>query len=115
MPADLWNIQDLNEYIIDNNTSMRVLEQLERNKYIKFYYAGICSTILEVFTKLDELFVLWDKHSGDFDYPIPSPLCGISPGSYYAITNNKWSNDEYGQNRKELNQFCIDYLKEALK
>jgi len=62
---------------------------------------------------MDNIVSVWPDFSGDYYYPVPSPICGQS--SYHAYWElRKWEG-AYGEKRKELLNFCIDYLKESLK
>jgi hypothetical protein len=58
----------------------------------------------------------WPEHSGDEDYPVPSPCAGMSAEDYYnhASCMQMWLPGEpYADARLRLLRFVIDELKSA--
>jgi len=80
------------------------------------FYLGICrlveckidSNLCNFWAKTRaDAFECWDKFSGNWLYPVPSPDKEITPEDYY-IEHNKWTG-EYGKLRMELLDHLIDW------
>lgn len=79
--------------------------------------AGICGNLfLDQRSKdVEELFMLWPKFSGYVLYPVDSKGHTFRHAKdrfiYYQNIDKLWDEKtEYGKLRRELLQFCIDYL-----
>lgn len=59
--------------------------------------------------QLTGIFQKWPKYSGNADYPVTSTDKCADEEMMYNSVQNLWI-DDYGDLRKELLQFCIDYL-----
>ena len=84
--------------------------------------AGICYQVESQYdyTELDLvvealicLFVKWPKFSGQVTYPVRHPI--LSPFDAYQETHDMWDKEtEYGRNRWELLEFCINELEKEI-
>jgi hypothetical protein len=60
------------------------------------------------------LFPLWDKFSGNINYPVPSTDIGYSSECLYNYKDNLWEG-EYGALRYELLDFLIEELTKVVE
>lgn len=85
---------------------------------------GICSNIAlvtiydsRIFTSwLHENVPEWEKFSGSTIFPVKSPISLYSAHDYYmrSVQRNVWEG-KYGEDRKELLQWCIDRITKQLE
>jgi hypothetical protein len=81
-------------------------------------YVGLCSNLLNQIPLDDhipasmykEVYSAWPEFSGDVQYPVPSPL-NVAPYIAYRNEPNMYSG-EYGEARKRLLDFIIEYSAE---
>lgn len=103
---------------------LKQLKKLDR-KVNSFWYTfstarwtGICWHINnEIDINFDhsvlcDLFSSWDKFSGEYNYPVPSPNSDMTPRSAFSNLP-KWKG-EYGKLRKELLKHCIATLEQVI-
>ena len=103
---------------------LKHLKKLDR-KVNSFWYTfstarwtGIClyiddhSGVKISHSVLCDLFSSWDKFSGEYNYPVPSPTSGMTPRSAFSNLP-KWKG-EYGKLRKELLKHCIATLEQDI-
>lgn len=118
----LKEVSSYNEFITKCELAFRALSTLESNKQKTYDHEGICGTLnrrnrnsFEFNTNdmICDVFKFWEKYSGWSSFPVPHPRKDADNAYWQA--KNYWGDDTYGQNRHELNQFCIDYLTEALR
>ena len=108
-----------------NKIVLKALKELKvfvdngnENKYS--IHEGICSNTLDIILKrysyrieLDTTeydffpFKYWSEYSGDFKFPVKCPL-GREARFAYLKADNMWTG-EYGEARKRLLDFLIDY------
>lgn len=85
---------------------------------------GICGNLESVNSHNSNTFILWlkenvsewEKFSGSSIFPVASPNSLYSAMDYYMKSRqlNVWEG-EYGEDRKELLQWCIDRITKQLK
>lgn len=63
---------------------------------------------------LMELFPLWEKFSGNINYPVPSTVTGYSSECLYNYRDDLWSG-EYGALHYDLLDFLIDELTKVVE
>lgn len=74
------------------------------------YMFGYSTTELEMVNNVfKDLAEQWPKYSGYESYPVPSTNPDIGPGRCFYETRNLWIGP-YGDLRRELLEFCIDWL-----
>lgn len=93
-------------------------------------YEGICANIVNEMDSADPLWregdnrdlvgefldvtLGWEGFSGFYHYPVPSPDEHLRPFSYYDSAVLMWEG-EYGESRRALLKFAIEFLKKQLK
>lgn len=63
---------------------------------------------------LDNIFSLWPDYSGSLSFPVPAPESSNFTRCTAFTWLLKWQGD-YGELRKSLLNFCIEYLEESMK
>ena len=59
------------------------------------------------------LFRYWSKYTGNIFYPVPhNSMCHYSA---FETLDKLWTDDQYGDNRRDLCRFCAQQLEKRLK
>ena len=88
------------------------LGELCKRKNVSISSAMHCKASYDAFmlwyNTSDDVYDNWDKFSGDYMYPVPSPDENMTPEEYYYYTPNKWGG-EYGKLRMDLLDRMIEW------
>ena len=100
-----------------NANQCRILvTQLEKLKtgHPDYPYVGICDNIFRTcpvaaYNWTVENMRYWPEHSGDPQYPVPSPVPEMDAGHFYEQSDYFWKHD-YGAARIRLVEFLLERL-----
>lgn len=68
--------------------------------------------------ELGEFINTWPLHSGNYFFPVPSPIKGKNEEDIFYISVAKerlWTNNEYGDLRRDLARHIINELKKEIE
>lgn len=99
-------------------TECSVILQLKKlSKYVSYSYSeelgeyvdpGLCVKLKEHVDLIRPYFRSWAKYSGRVTYPVPHPTIDNYGVAY--DTENRWGEDEYGDNRRDLARHLAECL-----
>lgn len=91
---------------------LRELSVYRSHKYseVTGYYVdpGICVKLKEHVDLIRPYYYSWVKYSGRPTYPVPHPTMNNCGEAYN--TENRWGEDEYGDNRRDLARHLAECL-----